>query len=135
ELRARGYEPGYAWMKFCRAAGEAPDMRAHLQVVEVGPDNDLHFGRAVCEGFGMPTLMAQWLARLPGRPGWHCFVAYDHGEPAAAGALHVFGDVGWLGLGATRPEFRRRGAQNAILAARIERAAQLGCTLVVTETG
>jgi hypothetical protein len=38
-------------------------------------------------------------------------------------------------LGATRSEFRRRGAQNAILAARIRRAAELGCTMVVTETG
>ena len=135
ELRARGYETGYAWMKFSRAAGDAPDARTDLDVVEVGPDDDLRFGRTVCEGFGMPTLMGQWLARLPGRPGWHCFVAYDGREPAAGGALFVTGDIGWFGLGATRPEFRRRGAQGAILAARIERAAELGCSLVVTETG
>jgi len=131
----RGYEPGYAWMKFSRAAGDAPDARTDLDVVEVGPDEDVEFGRTVGEGFGLPTLVAQWLARLPGRPGWHCFVAYHGCEPAAAGALHVFEDVGWLGLGATRSEFRRRGAQGAILAARIEKAAQVGCTLVVTETG
>jgi ribosomal protein S18 acetylase RimI-like enzyme len=43
--------------------------------------------------------------------------------------------VGWLSFAATLPEFRRRGAQNALLAARIRAAAELGCSLVVGETG
>jgi GNAT superfamily N-acetyltransferase len=47
----------------------------------------------------------------------------------------VDGGVGWLGLGATLPEYRGRGAQSAILAARIEHARRLGCATVVTETG
>ena len=62
-------------------------------------------------------------------------MAYDGALPAAGGAIHVYDDLAWIGIGATRPEFRRRGAQNAILAARIRRAAELGCTLLVTETG
>jgi hypothetical protein len=43
--------------------------------------------------------------------------------------------VGWLGIAATVPEHRRKGAQGAILAARIEAAAAAGCEVVVTETG
>ena len=61
--------------------------------------------------------------------------AYDGGQPAGAGALYVDGGVGWLGLGATLPEYRGRGAQSAILAARIEDARRQGCATVVTETG
>ena len=55
--------------------------------------------------------------------------------PAGAGALYVHEGVGWLGFGATLPEFRGRGAQSAILAARIEDARRQGCREVTTETG
>ena len=71
----------------------------------------------------------------PGRENWHCFVAYDGQTPAATGALYVVGTVGWLGMAGTLPEQRRKGAQGAILAARIEAAAEAGCEVVVTETG
>jgi GNAT superfamily N-acetyltransferase len=134
-LGERGYEPGYAWMKFSRDAGAAPPAETDLDLVEIGPDRGEDFGRTVVAGFGMPPRFADWVGRLPGRDGWHCFVAYDGAEPAAGAAVHVFDGLAWFGLGATRPEFRRRGAQNALLAARIRRAGELGCTLLVTETG
>src|SRR5436190_44559 len=74
-------------------------------------------------------------ANIGGRPAWSCYVAYDGEEPAGAGALFVHGDVGWLGFAATRPRLRGRGAQSAILAARIEDARKQGCSTVTTETG
>ncbi len=43
--------------------------------------------------------------------------------------------VAYLGLAGTLPEHRGKGAQNVLLAARIRRAAELGCDLVITETG
>ena len=134
-LHERGYEPGYAWMKFARGVEPPPAPPIELEVVEVNGERGADFGRTAVEGYGMPGRFADWLAQLPGRDGWHCFVAYAGSEPAATGALHVHDDLGWLGIGATRPSFRRRGAQNAILAARIRCAAGLGCTLVATETG
>ena len=39
------------------------------------------------------------------------------------------------GFAATLPEHRGKGAQSALLAERIGRAAELGCDVVVTETG
>ena len=134
-LLARGYEPGYAWMKFSRGTETPEDAPTDLAVVEVDADRAAGFARVVVEGFETPTFFGAWLAQLPGRDGWHCFVAYDGDEPAACGALYVWEDTGWLGIAATRPDFRRRGAQGAILAARIRGAAELGCTLLVTETG
>jgi GNAT superfamily N-acetyltransferase len=38
-------------------------------------------------------------------------------------------------MGATLPEYRRRGAQTALLAARIAAAAAADCTVLATETG
>jgi len=134
-LLERGYEPGYAWMRFSRGAGPPQPTPTDLVVTEVDGSRAADFARAAVEGFGEPARFGEWLARLPGLDGWHCFVAYDGKEPAAAGALHVHGDLAWLGIAATVPAFRRRGAQSAILAARIGRAVELDCTLLVTETG
>jgi GNAT superfamily N-acetyltransferase len=135
ELRARGYEPGYAWMKFARGTDSVPAVETELEVVEVGTGGAHDFARTVVEGSGMPRRFVDWLAELPGRDGWHCFVAYAGDEPAGAGTLFVSADAGWAGFGSTRADFRRRGAQSAILAARVGRANELGCSLVVTETG
>lgn len=62
--------------------------------------------------------------------------SWDGGAtPAATGVLYVDGDFGWLGIGGTLPEHRRSGGQSAILAARIAKAAELGCRHLTTETG
>jgi len=47
----------------------------------------------------------------------------------------VHGRHGWLGQAATLPAHRRRGAQSALIAARIRAAAEAGAEVVVTETG
>ncbi len=79
--------------------------------------------RSSCgEGLGIPAELAFELSALVGATGWHCFVAWDGDEPAGGGALYVDGEVAWLGIGATRPPYRGRGSQSAILAARIEAA-------------
>ena len=70
--------------------------------------------------YGTPEVTRPLLERLPGADGWQCFVAFDGQTPAATGALFVTGSVGWLGAAGTMPEYRRRGAQGALLAARIE---------------
>jgi GNAT superfamily N-acetyltransferase len=139
ELRAwlggRGYERGYAWAKFLRAPGDPPPARTELEVRLAGPAEAEDFARVFVGGYGLPAELASWFEPLPARPGWSCYVAYADGEPAATGALLVTGRVGWLGAAATLPEHRRKGGQGAILAARLRRAAELGCEVVATETG
>ena len=134
-LLEAGYTPGYAWMKFAREADAGASAATELAIEQVGPQGAIDFARPVRIGFGMPELMEAWLRELPGRPGWTCLVAYDGEQPVGAGALYVDGDHGWCGLGATLPEARGRGAQSAILAARVALAAQQGATTVSTETG
>jgi GNAT superfamily N-acetyltransferase len=71
---------------------------------------------------GLPPVFASWFAELVGRDRWHCFVAHADGTPVATGAVYVAEDVGSLGFAATRQEERGQGAQQALLAARLERA-------------
>jgi GNAT superfamily N-acetyltransferase len=132
ELEQRGFVEDYGWMKFSR--GVSPrQAQSDLDVRSPGRPED--FAQVVVEGYGMPDWTAPIAARVVGRPGWSCYVAYDRDEPAGAGALFVHDGVGWLGYAATRERFRGRGAQSAILAARIEDARKQGCSAVVTETG
>ncbi len=133
-LEARGYTRGYAWMKFARGL-DSSGAETTLQVAEAGEKDGAAFGEVVATAFGMPTWTAEWIAALPGRAGWACFLARDGSRPAAAGALFRAGDVGWIGFDGTLPEFRGRGGQAALLAARVESARKSGCTALTCETG
>ena len=134
-LAERGFVPDYHWQKFSRPVTPTPACRTMLRIEEVGPEAGGDFAAAFVAGYGLPQTLVPWLERLPGEPGWHCFVGYAGDGPASVGALFLTGTTGWLGLGATRPEHRGGGGQSAILAARIAAAGAAGCDLVVTETG
>lgn len=134
-LDTRGFVPGYAWAKFRRGPGRPPEAAGELRVERVDGYKADTFAEVFIRGYGAPEQMLGWLAQLPEREGWDCFVAYDGAVPAATGALYVTKGLGWLGVAATLPEHRRRGAQRALLSARIRAATAAGCEVVVTETG
>jgi hypothetical protein len=75
------------------------------------------------------------MAEVATAPDIYSYVAYAGDEPAGAGALAVTGELGSLFNGATVPKFRRRGAQGAIMARRIEDGIKLGLRWLTTETG
>jgi hypothetical protein len=108
---------------------------SEIAVVPVDRASAERFAEAVLAGFGMPPVLKPWLAALPERAGWHCFMALAGDDAVAGAAMHIADRVGWLGIGATRPEHRRRGAQSALLAARIEAGLVLGVEGFTTETG
>lgn len=55
------------------------------------------------------------------------FLAELDGRPIAAGGLQIYDDVCILAGASTIPDARRRGAQNALLAARLRFADEKGC--------
>jgi GNAT superfamily N-acetyltransferase len=132
-LERRSFVRDDGWTKFERPVADPPEARTDLRV-ERDERGDA-FADAAVRGFGVPGMFGDWLSRLAGREGWQCFVAFAGDTPAGAGALFVAGKLGWIGIGATAPELRGRGAQSALLHARIAAAAEAGCELVVTETG
>lgn len=135
-LRERGFEPGYAWMKFVRDPHPprfpAP---ADVEVVELTSADEEPFGTIAAVGFGMPAWAADFFAHLPGRDGWRCYVARVGGEAQACGAMLVEGEIAELGIGATLEEARGRGCQTALLHRRIRDAVEAGCHTLFVETG
>ncbi|MDF1501559.1 GNAT family N-acetyltransferase [Roseisolibacter sp. H3M3-2] len=63
--------------------------------------------------------------------GMACFVAEIDGTPAGAGAVALHGEVVVLAGASTLPAWRGRGAQGALLAARLAYAAARGCDLAM----
>ena len=59
------------------------------------------------------------------------FIAEIDGKPIATGTLFIYDDVAELGGASTILEFRRQGAQNALLAARLSYARENGCKIAM----
>jgi GNAT superfamily N-acetyltransferase len=136
ELGSQGLVRRRAWVKFLRAMDEpAPEARSSLEVREISPEHAMDFAKIAAHGFDMAEQSAPLIAGLVGRPGWHLFMTFDGDRPAGTGALFVRDGTGWCDWAATHADFRRRGGQGAVLAARIARAAELGCRLMATTTG
>jgi GNAT superfamily N-acetyltransferase len=135
-LRERGFEHGYAWMKFVRDPHPprfpAP---AEIEVVELAAVDEGPFGTIAAVGFGMPVWGADFFAHLPGRDGWRCYVARVKGKAQACAAMLIEDGIAEFGIAATLEDARGRGCQTALLHRRIEDAAAAGCNTLFVETG
>jgi hypothetical protein len=127
--------PRRSWAKFLRGP-ETCSAPASVASVRPAETRDAAaVAQIACAAFGMPAALEPWLAALVGRPGWHFVIAEIDGRIVATGAAFIAGATAWLGVGATLGEYRNRGAQGALLAARVALAADAGCTVLATETG
>jgi GNAT superfamily N-acetyltransferase len=135
-LNQRGYGHGYGWMKFLRDASP-PDLPEPpgVEVFELAEGEGEGFSAIVAEGFGMPVWAGTLFYDLPGREGWHCYVAAVDGEAAGAAAMLAHGGIAEFGLAATLDSARGRGCQTALLRRRIADAAAVGCHTLFVETG
>lgn len=131
---SRGLVVHNYWVRLWRGTKDVPDVRTDLEIVEIGPERGLEFGRAVAAVFGWPAGVERMIAAPVGREGWRHYAAMDADRLVATGATCVLGSCAWLDFAATLPETRGRGAQSALLARRIRDAAGLGCDRVLVET-
>jgi len=135
-LRSHGYRRGYAWMKFVRDAHPPRFSSPNgVEIVAAESGESAPFGMIAATGFGLPAWASIFFADLPGRPGWHCYVAEVEGEPAACAAMLVHQSIAEFGIAATIEPARGRGCQLALLHRRIEDAAAAGCHTLFVETG
>lgn len=133
-LERRGYSRTDAWTIFERGVDQFEPPPSELGIVQAGAERGGEFGAVCAAGSKTPSFLSDWFGALVGRAGWHCFLGLEGEQAVATGALYAEGEAGWLGFAATLPEHRRRGAQNALLAARIGRARELGLATLVTST-
>lgn len=68
------------------------------------------------------------------QPGFEHFLAYENRTPVSAAILVTHGDFAYLGWAGTAEKHRGKGGQNALIRARLNRAAELGCHIACSET-
>jgi GNAT superfamily N-acetyltransferase len=112
----------------CRSQPSPLQFKTDLEICEVTVDEI----DAARDRLG-DTLWPEY-ARSAGSDGFFHYMAFDGGQPVAIAALCIFEDLGYLMAAATAESHRKRGAQQALIAKRVERAEQLGCPIMVSET-
>jgi hypothetical protein len=112
----------------CRTERSPVHFETDLDVREVNADEIAQASAELGE-----TLWPEY-SRSAGRDKFFHYMAFDGARPVAIAALCIFEDLGYLMAAATAEGDRKRGAQQALIARRIERAEQMGCSIQVSET-
>ncbi len=119
------------WVRYPMLAltdpAEAPSSTP-ITTRQVGRDDALSARAALGEA------MWQGYEACAGLPGFYHFLACDGERPVAHAALAMRDGLAYLGWMSTAPADRRRGAQQALIAARVALAQALGADLIVSET-
>lgn len=141
EICARhGLTGGSFWHKMVRES-EPLAAESTLRIAPVPVEESEPWSRMLMRGFGMPEDLAPMVSNVLGERGITAFGAYaDEGELVGSGTLSVVDvaggqRVGQFVAGVTLPEFQGRGAQSALIAARMRAAVDAGCGVFVAETG
>lgn len=135
-LPERGYRPIELSTVLYRSLGDEPEMAPGIATRVTSPDEKEIWARASASGWatemdGLAEFMFEFGKVSAGAKGGFPYVAEIDGETAAAGMLFIYEDVAILAGASTVPEFRRRGAQSALLAARLNHAATSGCAIAM----
>jgi GNAT superfamily N-acetyltransferase len=105
------------------------------------PDEAELWARTVAAGFAddgeIPPSLLDIFSTYCHLPAATCFLASLDGQPAGGGVVATHQGVAALFSASTRPAFRRRGVQTALLRVRLAFAATAGCdvAMVMTEPG
>lgn len=137
-LSARGFAPWTRWAKCWRPIDvkrETAAASTALRIERIERGGAAAFGAIASSSLGLPAESASLITAPIGRPGWTHYLGWLDDRPVTIGAMFVTDRIAWFGYGATLPSARRRGGQTEMLAARLRDAADLGCRMVVTETG
>lgn len=133
-LAKRGFHHHNHWIRLVRDVSGVPAAATDLRVAEFGAAHADEFGRMEAGAFGHPPELAGLSACLVGQPGWRFFGAFDGERLVSVSALHVQGRAAWFGFASTLATHRGRGAQSALIAARLEAARAAGCRWACVET-
>jgi GNAT superfamily N-acetyltransferase len=115
---------------------DAQALPSNIVVRRAAPDEAQLWTKTVAAGFAEHNPVTQSILGVMAGffPAAHCFLALVDGSVAGGGAVSTRGGVCGLFGASTLPEFRGRGAQTALLQARIAWAAAQGCDVAVSIT-
>jgi GNAT superfamily N-acetyltransferase len=133
-LHARGYEiiefTSVMWRSIAGGIETGPRHNDRIAVRQVRDDEHDLWAQTAAQGWNHIPQLTGFLHDL-GRLNRHrknhvAFIADLNGQPVAAGVLCLEDGVALLGGASTIPEARRQGAQQALLEARLQAAADQG---------
>ena len=136
-LAGRGYRPiEYSTVLYRPAALPPPAVNPAIRVTHPGVADTARWADIAAEGWGNENPQLGAFVRNMGRTqaaaaGFHAFVAEEEGRGIAAGSLFIREGTALLAGASTIPSARRRGAQLALLAARLQYAVDCGCDLAM----
>ena len=136
-LPARGYRPVDQTSVLYQElpASLSPPRATGLTVRRIDRGEEELWSETSAQGWGETPELAEFMRAFglvaASSEGTHCFLAEAGGTAIAAGALAIHDGVGLLAGASTRPEWRGRGAQAALLAARLDYATQQGCEVAM----
>lgn len=131
-LEARGYRLTEQQHTLIRSLAEPlPELRPTPVVVRtITPDEAERWSRTLGQGFSgqedVPPELAELSLPTAASPSNRCYAAFLDGEMVGAGTLGRVGRVAVLSGTGVRAPYRRRGAQGALIRARLEAARQAG---------
>ncbi|GGL10424.1 GNAT family N-acetyltransferase [Deinococcus radiotolerans] len=123
-LTARGYVLSYTLHAYTRDLRDLPSTPALEVTAETDPAT-----WAALSGQGFGPGSEPIMRVVAGLPGTQRFTAHVDGQHAGTAALNVQGNVAALFGTSTRPQWRGRGVQTALLAARLHAARGQGAAL------
>ena len=136
-LSGRGYVPielTDVMFRPITAADDAVTAPA-IVITTAGPETGETWAEAAADGWSEHPDVVPFVRALgavyPHTAGSTCFAASIDGTVAATGVLAIHGGIALLAGASTRPAWRRRGAQSALLAARLRQARRAGCDLAM----
>lgn len=136
-LAEEGIVPVNRQTKMWRTSRDLVHLNTDLEIREVASAEEAEAFAAICvEVFAMEPFAGPFTSNTFGRPGWRLYLAWDGDTPVATGLVFINERTGsaWLGSGATLPPHRRRGAQGALMARRINDAIAAGSEWLFIET-
>ena len=136
-VAASGLEPaGTGWAKWYCQPSEIVrrEIVSDFEIIAVGKTHGLEFGSVVQQGFDLPESTTLWFGALPGRAGWHTYLAMDKGRAVAAAAMFIKGQWAWMGIDTTILGARSRGAQKSLISRRLSDGLEAGMLGFTAET-
>lgn len=138
-LAARGYRPLEWSQVLCQPLTHSHNpvvSREELVVRATTPDEADRWADVAAQGWSSEGTGLEDFIRAFGQvnaraKATSCFLVESGGTPIAAGALHIHEGVALLAGASTIPAARGRGAQRALLEARLAFAVESGCDLAM----
>ncbi len=138
-LRGFGLEKFYSVLFYPLSEPGAPaSAPVGIRIGQAGPEDAELWLKTVAQGFEETDIPTQATLDILA-PNFYtshaaCFFAWIDDQPAGGGGMYVHEGVAEFGGASTRPKFRRRGVQTALLHARLTAARAQGCDLAMALT-